>query len=73
MIPIDRPVVGKDLEAISQEHGLQAGDAIWLFGLSPNTWSSIVRARQRPDAGVTGENPRPTPRTEADSKISESK
>lgn len=43
MIPTDRPVVGKDLEAISQAHGLQAADAIWLFGLSPNKWSSFVR------------------------------
>ena len=43
MIPTDRPVLGKDLDAVRQEFGLMMADAIWLYGLSPNKWSQLVR------------------------------
>ncbi|MCK9687349.1 hypothetical protein [Scleromatobacter humisilvae] len=51
MIPTDRPVLGRDLEAIAQAHGLQASDAIWMLGLTPNKWSDFVRAAPEQPVG----------------------
>ena len=43
MIPIQRPVLGSDLDDVRQQFGLSVGDAIWLFGLSITRWTEIVR------------------------------
>lgn len=50
MIPLDRPVLGKDLDAVREQLGILAGDACWLFGLSMTKWMHIVR--QKPDTPV---------------------
>ena len=43
MIPNTRPVLGKDLDTVRQQHGLLTSDACWLFGLSMTRWMQIVR------------------------------
>lgn len=43
MIPITRPVIGRDLEEIKQLLGLSAGDTCYLLGLSITKWTSLVR------------------------------
>lgn len=43
MIPDNRPVLGKDLDAVRQQFGLLTSDACWLFGLSITRWTQIVR------------------------------
>lgn len=43
MIPHDRPVIGKDLDAVRQQFGILASDACWLFGLSMTRWTHVVR------------------------------
>ncbi len=43
MIPAHRPVTGADLDAVRQQMGLPMADAIWLYGISPNKWSKMVR------------------------------
>lgn len=50
MIPANRPVLGKDLDAVRQQFGLLVSDAIWLFGLSITRWTQIVR--NNPDEPV---------------------
>lgn len=42
-IPNDRPVLGKDLDAIRQSYGLTTTDACFLFGLSMTRWMHAVR------------------------------
>ena len=51
MIPTNRPVAGKDLDAVRQALGLLTADACWLFGLSITRWTQIVR--QAPDEPLT--------------------
>ena len=43
MIPDDRPVLGKDLDAVRQQYGLLTADACWLFGISISRWTHLVR------------------------------
>lgn len=43
MIPTNRPVMGKDLEAVSQQFRMLVSDACWLFGMSITKWTQIVR------------------------------
>lgn len=50
MLPLNRPVLGKDLEAVRQQYGLLASDMIWVLGLSITRWTQIVR--QAPDEPV---------------------
>jgi hypothetical protein len=50
MIPSDRPVVGRDLDTIRQQHSLLTADACWLFGISITKWTQVVR--QAPDVPV---------------------
>lgn len=50
MIPTNRPVIGKDLDAVRQALGLLTADACWLFGLSITRWMQIVR--QAPETPV---------------------
>lgn len=50
MIPTDRPVIGKDLDTVRQHFGLMMADAIWLYGLSPNKWTTLVR--QQPNEPI---------------------
>lgn len=42
MIPLNRPVAGKDLIAIKEQFGLSTADAAWLFGISITRWSQVV-------------------------------
>lgn len=42
MIPLDRPVVGDDLEQLRKDRGMSVADAVWVFGLSAPKWSQIV-------------------------------
>jgi len=42
-IPNDRPVLGKDLDAIRQSYGITTTDACFLFGLSMTRWMHAVR------------------------------
>lgn len=50
MIPTNRPVIGRDLDAVRQSFGLLTADACWLFGISITRWMQIVR--QNPEAPV---------------------
>lgn len=50
MIPTNRPVIGKDLDTVRQQFGLLTADAIWLYGLSPNKWTTLVR--QQPNEPI---------------------
>jgi hypothetical protein len=43
MIPTNRPVLGKDLDAIAQQFGMLVSDACWLFGMSITKWMQVVR------------------------------
>lgn len=43
MIPVNRPVIGSDLDDVRQQFGLSTTDAIWLYGLSITRWTQIVR------------------------------
>ncbi|WP_041930342.1 hypothetical protein [Methylibium petroleiphilum] len=43
MIPKNRPVLGKDLDAVRTQYGLLVSDACWLFGLSITRWMQIVK------------------------------
>lgn len=47
MIPTNRPVLGKDVDAIAQQFGMLVADACWLFGMSITKWMHVVR--QKPD------------------------
>lgn len=54
MIPTNRPVIGQDLEVVTQQFGILVSDACWLFGLSITKWTQIVRgAPQEPIANPT--------------------
>lgn len=48
LISTERPVTGADLDAVRQLFGLPVADAIWLFGLSPNKWSEMVKHANDP-------------------------
>lgn len=43
MIPINRPVLGRDLDDIKLQFGLSTADACWLFGMSITKWTQIAR------------------------------
>lgn len=43
MLPTNRPVLGKDLDAVRQQFGLLTNDIIWVLGLSITRWMQIVR------------------------------
>jgi hypothetical protein len=43
MLPTDRPVLGKDLDAVRQKFGLMTTDFIWVLGISITRWMQIVR------------------------------
>jgi hypothetical protein len=45
LIPLNRPVIGRDLDEIKQQFGLSTADACYLFGLSITRWTQVVRAR----------------------------
>lgn len=42
-IPTNRPVLGKDLDAMRQSFGITTTDALFLFGLSITRWMYAVR------------------------------
>ena len=42
-IPTDRPVLGRDLEAVRQQFALLTSDACWVFGMSITRWTQVVR------------------------------
>lgn len=42
-IPENRPVLGKDLDVICQQYGMNTTDALFVFGLSMTRWMHIVR------------------------------
>lgn len=50
MIPSNRPVLGKDLDAVRQEFGLLTNDIIWVLSMSITRWTQIVR--QAPDEPI---------------------
>lgn len=50
MIPNNRPVLGRDLDAVRQEFGLLTNDIIWVLSMSITRWMQIVR--QAPDEPV---------------------
>jgi len=50
MIPTNRPVLGRDLDAVRQEFGLLTNDIIWVLSMSITRWMQIVR--QAPDEPV---------------------
>ena len=50
MIPDNRPVLGRDLDAVRQEFGLLTNDIIWVLSMSITRWTQIVR--QAPDEPV---------------------
>ena len=50
MIPSNRPVLGKDLDAIRQAFGLLTNDIIWVLSMSITRWTQIVR--QAPDEPI---------------------
>lgn len=39
----DQPVTGKDLDDLRHSLSLTVADMCWLFGMSMNKWSSVVR------------------------------
>lgn len=43
VIPKNRPVLGKDLDTLSQLYGLSTTDALFLFGVSITKWMHAVR------------------------------
>ena len=43
MIPDNRPVLGRDLDAVRQEFGLLTNDIIWVLSMSITRWTQIVR------------------------------
>ena len=43
MIPSNRPVLGRDLDAVRQEFGLLTNDMIWVLSMSITRWTQIVR------------------------------
>lgn len=43
VIPKNRPVLGKDLDTLSQLYGLSTTDALYLFGVSITKWMHAVR------------------------------
>lgn len=43
MIPKNRPVLGKDLDAVRTQYGLLVSDACWLFGLSITRWMQVAK------------------------------
>ena len=43
MLPTNRPVLGKDLDAVRQQFGLLTNDIIWVLGMSITRWMQIVR------------------------------
>jgi hypothetical protein len=47
MIPANRPVIGKDIEALRQKFGYTVEDMSWLLGIAMPGWSRIVK--QRPE------------------------
>lgn len=50
MIPSNRPVLGRDLDAVRQAFGLLTNDIIWVLSMSITRWMQIVR--QAPDEPV---------------------
>lgn len=50
MIPTNRPVLGRDLDAVRQEFGLLTNDIIWVLSMSITRWMQVVR--QAPDEPV---------------------
>lgn len=50
MLPTDRPVLGRDLDAVRQQFGLLTADMIWVLGISITRWMQVVR--QAPDEPV---------------------
>lgn len=50
-IPKDRPVIGRDLEALRQQFALLTSDVCWLLGMSITKWTQVVR--QNPDEPVS--------------------
>lgn len=50
MIPNNRPVLGRDLDAVRQEFGLLTNDIIWVLSMSITRWMQIVR--QAPDEPI---------------------
>ncbi|WP_137917041.1 hypothetical protein [Hydrogenophaga sp. 2FB] len=42
-IPKNRPVLGKDLDVMCQQYGMNTTDALFVFGLSMTRWMHIVR------------------------------
>ena len=50
MIPSNRPVLGRDLDAVRQEFGLLTNDIIWVLSMSITRWMQVVR--QAPDEPV---------------------
>lgn len=43
MIPKTRPVIGQDIDDLRIARGMSAADAQWAFGMSPSTWTKVVR------------------------------
>lgn len=43
MIPINRPVIGHDLEDLREKLGVSSSDAAWLFGMSITKWMQVAR------------------------------
>ncbi|MGN1055630.1 MAG: hypothetical protein ACI4QS_02825 [Comamonas sp.] len=50
MIPLHRPVLGRDLAQLQQHLGLTTRDMLWLLNLSITRWTQLVR--QAPDIPV---------------------
>ena len=47
LIPINRAVIGEDLDALREQLGLSTADACWLYGMSMNKWSKTVKQSAR--------------------------
>lgn len=43
MIPVNRPVIGYDLEDLREKLGVPVVDACWLFGMSVPKWTRVTR------------------------------
>lgn len=50
MIPVNRPVIGYDLEDLREKLGISSADAAWLFGMSITKW--MLTARKSADKPV---------------------
>ncbi|MCZ8256966.1 MAG: hypothetical protein O9327_15035 [Polaromonas sp.] len=45
MIPANRPVLGKDLDALRQTLGMLTNEAIFVFGMSITKWTELVNKK----------------------------